>query len=125
MKETLLVYNIKDKKTRNALQFLAVRMNIHVRLVKPEQYKMPLGLLAFGSARDQEEYLKTPDSDFKDAMLVFAGFSNQQLNDFLKQMAKNRIPSVPLKAVLTEHNAVWDSLALHDELVEEHTRMHE
>lgn len=125
MKETLLIYNINDKKTQNALQFLAVRMNIRVRLVKPEQYKMPLGLLAFGSARDQEEYLKTPDSNFEDAMLVFAGFSNQQLNDFLKQMAKNRIPSVPLKAVLTEHNAVWDSLALHDELVEEHTRMHE
>lgn len=125
MKETLLIYNINDKKTQNALQFLAVRMNIRVRLVKPEQYKMPLGLLAFGSARDQEEYLKTPDSNFEDTMLVFAGFSNQQLNDFLKQMAKNRIPSVPLKAVLTEHNAVWDSLALHDELVEEHTRMHE
>lgn len=124
MKETVLVYNMNDKKALQMLQFLAARMNVRTRLVKPKQYKMPLGLLAFGSAEEQEEYLKDPDGGFEDAMLVFAGFSNQRLNDFLKQMAKNRIPSVHLKAVLTEHNAVWDSLALHNELAEEHARMH-
>ena len=34
------------------------------------------------------------------------------------------MPTIDLKASLTEHNAVWDSVTLHDELVKEHASMH-
>lgn len=124
MRETILLYNIKDKKIRSAIQFISIQMKVHVRLAEPSQYQMPLGLLAFGSAEEQKEYLSESTAVFDDAMLVFAGFSSQKLEAFLSQMAKRRVPQIGLKAVLTEHNAVWNSMMLHDELVKEHTMMH-
>ena len=120
MRETVLLYNIDDKKARSAIQLIAVQMKVRVRAVSPSQYRMPLGLLAFGQA----EYLTEDSAGFDDAMLVFAGFSGGRLNEFLSQMAKKRVPKIDLKASLTEHNAVWDSISLHDELVKEHASLH-
>ena len=57
MRETVLLYNIDDKKARSAIQLIAVQMKVRVRAVSPSQYRMPLGLLAFGQADDQKEYL--------------------------------------------------------------------
>ena len=124
MRETLLLYNINDRKTRSVIQLTAVQMKIRVRIVSPSQYHMPLGLLAVGKEEDQKEYLTEAPAEFEDAMLVFAGLSVGRLNAFLSQMAKKRVPQIDLKASLTEHNAVWDSVTLHDELVKEHASMH-
>lgn len=123
MKETLLLYNITDKKIRSTLQLLSVKMKFRLRVVAPSQYKMPLGLLAFGSPADQEEYLVDEPAAFDDSMLFFAGFSSGRLNQVLAQMAKNKTPKVNLKAAMTEHNAVWDSIQLHKELSEEHAAL--
>lgn len=123
MKETILLYNITDKKIRSVLQLLSVKMKFRLRTVEPSQYKMPLGLLAFGSAEDQKEYLIDEPPAFDDAMLFFAGFSSGQLNQVLAQMARHKVSKVALKAAMTEHNAVWDSLQLHRELTEEHAAL--
>lgn len=40
-------------------------------------------------------------------------------------MAKKHVAKINLKATLTEHNAVWNSVALHDELVKEHRSLHD
>lgn len=124
MRETVLLYNIQDKKTRSAIQFIAVQMKIRVRSVAPSQYHMPLGLLAFGKEEDQKEYLTNAPAAFDDAMLVFAGLPAGRLHVFLSQMGKEKVPTIDLKASLTEHNAVWDSVTLHDELVKEHASFH-
>ena len=124
MRETLLLYNINDRKTRSVIQLTAVQMKIRVWIVSPSQYHMPLGLLAFGKEAAQKENLTEAPAEFEDAMLVFAGLSVGRLNAFLSQMAKKRVPQIDLKASLTEHNAVWDSVTLHDELVKEHASMH-
>ena len=124
MKETVLLYNIHDKKTRSAIQFIAVQMKVRVRSVVASQYHMPLGLLAFGKEEEQKEYVTDAPAAFDDAMLVFAGMTPGRLNTFLYQMAKKHIAKINLKATLTEHNAVWNSVALHDELVKEHRSLH-
>ena len=124
MRETVLLYNIQDKKTRSAIQFIAVQMKIRVRSVAPSQYHMPLGLLAFGKEEDQKEYLTNAPAAFDDAMLVFAGLPAGRLHVFLSQMGKKKVPTIDLKASLTEHNAVWDSVTLHDELVKEPASVH-
>lgn len=124
MKETVLLYNINNKNTRSIIQLIAVQMKIRVRTITPSQYHMPLGLLAFGKPEDQKEYLTDDPAGFDDAMLVFAGISGTRLHAFLAQMAKKRVPKIDLKASLTEHNAVWDSVTLHEELVKEHTSLH-
>ena len=82
------------------------------------------GLLAFGKEEDQKEYLTNAPAAFDDAMLVFAGLPAGRLHVFLSQMGKKKVPTIDLKASLTEHNAVWDSVTLHDELVKEHASFH-
>ena len=123
MKETILLYNFTSPKVRNAIKSIAIQMGVHIRTVEPEQYQMPLGLLSFGSQEDQKDYLVADCQPFEDSMLIFAGLTNQRLNQFLKLMSKNKVPRIALKATLTEHNAVWNSVALHDELVKEHEFM--
>ena len=53
-----------------------------------------------------------------------ANFSGVLLNGFLNAMRQNRLPGIPLKAVLTDANADWDSVRLHDEILREHIAMH-
>lgn len=125
MKETILLYNLTNAKTRNMIKFICVQMGVRIKTIEPEQYKIPIGLLAFGSKEQQQEYLSDDAEKFEDQMLVFAGFTNRRLDQFLKSMAKNKVPKIPLKAILTEHNAVWNSIALHDELVKEDEYMNQ
>lgn len=123
MKETILLYNLADAKTRNMIKAISVQLGIRIKTIEPSQYQIPLGLLAFGSKEDQKEYLVEENNGFDDPMLVFAGFTNRRLDQFLRLMAKNKIPKISLKAILTEHNAVWNSEALHEELQKEHAYM--
>ncbi len=106
---------------------LCAQQGIRVCGVSPEQYGIPLGILAGGTKEQQEEYraqCPAPEA-FEEEMMVFAFLSDKKLNQFLQAMRKNKLPRIPLKAVLTEHNAVWDSAALCRELRREEEAMKE
>jgi len=51
-------------------------------------------------------------------MLVFCNMNQVFLNQLLEVIRLSKFPPI-LKAMLTEDNKVWDSLKLHDELLEE------
>lgn len=127
MKSSVLLYNFNssfDEKTRNKIKFLCIKAGVQIRIVEENQYDMPLGLLAFGKKEDQAKYLrKEAGKTFTDPMLVFAGFSGNQIDTFLDGMRREKIPPISLKAMLTEHNAVWDSVTLHDEIEKEHRQL--
>ena len=55
-------------------------------------------------------------------MLVLCGLSGSQLDALLSSLRRSRVV-VALKAVVTEDNAAWSSLQLHDELRQEHEAM--
>lgn len=55
-------------------------------------------------------------------MLVLCGLSGPQLDALLSSLRRSRVV-VALKAVVTEDNAAWSSLQLHDELCQEHEAM--
>lgn len=55
-------------------------------------------------------------------MLVLCGLSGPQLDALLSSLRRSRVV-VALKAVVTEDNAAWSSLQLHDELRQEHEAM--
>ena len=112
MRETVLLYNIQDKKTRSAIQFIAVQMKIRVRSVAPSQYHMPLGLLAFGKEEDQKEYLTDAPAAFDDAMLVFAGLPAGRLHVFLSQMGKKKVPTIDLKASSISDSSPFNKASL-------------
>lgn len=125
MKETILLYNLKTDKIKNTIKMICVSQGIRIRTVEPEQYGIPVGILAGGTAKQQEEYQEKSElpEAFEDEMLVFAFLTNKKLDHFLTALRKHKVPRIGLKAVLTEHNAVWNSVTLHDELCKEEKAM--
>ena len=56
---------------------------------------------------------------FSEEMLLFAHFPETLLSRFLQSWKTTGLPPVALKAVLTDTNRDWNSLELHEQLVEE------
>ena len=56
-------------------------------------------------------------------MLVLCGFGQRKLEEMLNQFRKAKIPPIPMKAVLTEHNSGWSLVELYQELRQEHEKM--
>ena len=59
------------------------------------------------------------EESFTDEMLVFCGFSSDDLDAFLQGYKMTGIPRVELKAVLTQYNADWTPMKLCEELKKE------
>ena len=111
MHPVILFYNLENSKGRT-LKMLCLRLKIKIRIITKEQYNQTLGALA-------------GIDGFTDEMLVFKGFDNALLDRFLVEFKKLHLTRIGLKAVLTEHNINWDSIALHEELLAEDKKMHE
>ena len=106
-------------KQLSKLRMAAMRLGAKVRVVEKWEYLSPVG--SFTGQRGAFESMYD-GADFAGEMLVMANFSQQQLDTFLSQL-RAALPPVALKAVLTDTNAGWNSLELHDELVREHAAM--
>lgn len=112
----LLLYNFKNEGPKNdVIRLLCVRLGIKVRPVTQHEYAQRLSALA-GMEKDDTPYT---GAGFADEMLVFVGFTNELLDAFLQGYRGAKIPPVPLKAVLTQSNALWNSLQLREELLRE------
>ncbi|MDO5521695.1 MAG: DUF3783 domain-containing protein [bacterium] len=126
-KETILLYNIKNKPYTPKLKAILLRLGIRIKVINTEQYQLPIKDLLSNSASSTAvvtaPLAETPAA-FEDEMMVMAGLTNTRLDIFLAALRKEGI-RIPLKAVLTPHNSTWTSYALHDELVLEHAKMQE
>ena len=125
MKELVLLYNIDSIDLGKRIPLSCVQCGIQMKKVSPEEYKVPMGFLALGSKEDQEAYhvKKEEMVSFPEPMMVLVGFTGPRMNQFLNQMRTNKAPYIGLKAALTETNAEWDSIQLHDEIAKEHQAM--
>ena len=107
----VLLYNIPKGEKLRRIKVALMRQGLPCREVSSSEYGHPIGYLAglegFGPA---EEYA---GQGFGAEMLVMSGLTQRQFN------------GVTLKAVVTEHNAAWDSVALYKALQEEHDTMRE
>ena len=56
-------------------------------------------------------------------MLILHGFSQQRLQELLAGLRKAKVPPIPLKAMVTEHNADWTLYELYQEIRKEHEMM--
>ncbi len=119
MNPMVLCYNLQPEKL-GRLRVLALRLGIGVRVVEPEQFALPVGALA--GVLDTPETVE-PAEPFADEMLVMAHFRPGMLDAFLNGFRQSRIPSVKLKAMLTETNAAWSAARLHREIRAEHEQM--
>ncbi len=117
-KGTVYLYNITGARARQ-IGMLCVRLGLTVRQVEPSRFGEKLGAIA-GVPGYEIAGEPFGGEGFTDEMLVMKDFDNQTLDNFLKGFRSMKIPSVPLKAVLTPTNCDWTSVALHDEIRKEH-----
>ena len=115
MKPTMLCYNLTGERGRK-IRFAAMGLGIKLRNVDAEEYRQPLGALC-GLAEVGEGI--APEGSFTDEMLLMAGFPDGLVSMFLQAFRKLKIPSVQLKAILTDTNVNWNSIQLHQELTAE------
>lgn len=119
MTPIVLTYHIAPAKLAK-IQVLCLRLGIRVCPVLPEDYGEPLAALAGLTEKGQ---YPMPTDTFTDEMLVMAHFRPGMMDAFLNGFRQSRIPPVPLKAMLTETNAQWNSVELHRAIAEEHEMM--
>lgn len=110
----VLLYNCSGPKFSKLHQILAM-LRIRMRRVQPEQYKLTLLELA----RGEGEPMENPGEPFAENMIVFCGLNQAFLNQILEVIRLAKLPPIELKAVLTTENQTWDSIKLHQELLEE------
>ena len=115
---TVLAVNILPEKL-GRLRFLCLRLGIRVTVAEPRMFGCAVGDLVAGTAAP----VRGKWAPFADEMLVMAGFRPGMLDAFLAGFREMGIPSVPLKAMLTETNAAWTLERLHAALQEEHEQM--
>ena len=109
----LLCFRINEE-TCAALKKLGKPFGAQLKRVSPAAYSLPLAAIAAGMEGQGSPLL----SDFPEPMLVFVNFPEVMLDSFLDAMRARGI-RVPLKAIVTEHNAVWTPHTLYRELCAE------
>lgn len=119
---TALLYNLEQTPKGNQVKFLLIRMGIHIKNIRPEQYLVPLKILS-GADSSPDTCKAYTGEGFPEEMLVMKNFSGAQLDEFLLRMRKAKIPRIDLKAILTPSNQEWDSITLYKELKREHAAM--
>ena len=126
LNKVILIYNVDSPAYRTAVEKFCREHEIRLKYVEPDEYDVPLGFVAYGTEEDKAEYIREgKGKEFSEPMMVFSGFAGDSLFECLKDLRIAGITTTDLKAVMTEHNAVWDSAALADELRKEHRYMQE
>ena len=120
MKPTVLIFNMKDRKRRLALEMLLFPLHVSIRYVKTCEYDMPLQELAF-TKETSESYT---GEELPDEMLVLCGVNDAALQQILYGIRKGPLKSIPHKAVLTPNNGTWCPPELFAELDAEHKALH-
>lgn len=118
---TALLFNSENTPAAQALPPLLSRLGIRARTVAPEEQGETIGSLC--TADEKPAASPAAQGSFSDTMLVLHALSSVQLDSLLRAMREAGI-SIPLKAVVTEENATWTALRLHEELAREHRAMH-
>ena len=113
----ICLFNLHGERA-NQIRLLAMRYTIRVRAVKTEEFGQTLAALC------GIEPLAVPVPaviPFDEELLLLANFTSELLNAFLLGFKQANIPSVSLKAILTETNMSWNAVTLYGQLAEERT----
>ena len=124
MKSVVLCYNLRDTKKGRKIAMIFASLGYRVRHVEKGDYGQPIGVLAGADSKPDEKKIVYDGEGFSDEMLVMYAEKQQMFDRALMMMRKEK-SVVDLKAVLTETNSNWDSIRLHEELMQEHQYMTE
>lgn len=85
--ETVLLYNIAQTPLASGLKPILLKMKARIRVISPEQYAQPLGVLAGLSGFQELDNVYEGDG-FPEPMIVLCGFTDQRLDQFLRELRK-------------------------------------
>ena len=114
-KPVLLAYNLSEERAKQIAP-LTEKHAIRLRPVPQAEYGRTLADLVAEQSAAYEPYA---GEGFDSEMLVLAHFPSTLINQFLDAFRQAGVPSVRLKAVLTDNNSQWHSAHLHGELSQE------
>lgn len=121
MKETILLFNIPQKKYSKILR-AALPLKLRIKNIPKSDFAKTLGELAGISESTNISY----DGDgISEEMMVLCGFSDGLIDRLFFALKKSGAGLVKLTAILTETNKDWDTLTLFDELKREREQMAE
>ena len=121
MKSVVLCYNLKGTPKGRKIGMIFGFLGFQVRAVEQAEYLGPVGALT-GLEEPEEEPEPYEGEGFPEEMLVIRADTEDKLDKAIFLMRKEKV-QVGLKAVVTEANRKWTSLALHDEIQKEHEIM--
>lgn len=132
MTPQILLYNITNAEQKKKIKALILRLKIRARIVEKDRYDEPIGRLAGMDIdlvkdsidRSTSEMSEEDMTDFSDEMLIFCFLPDGLLNQMLQGLRKSGV-YIPLKAVLTPSNCMWNSYMMHREIAKEHEMMHQ
>lgn len=113
---SVLAYNCSGpewKKLHNNIMLLRFRL----RPVETAQFAIPIGLLAVGRGGIAE--VPYEGKGFTEPMLVFCNINPAQMTPILEVLRLSKMPTNPLKAMMTGTNMLWNSEKLWTELCRE------
>ena len=122
MRETVLLINFEDQKQLGELKMILFTLKIRMKKVEKEDYLQQIGYLAGIKEMEGIEAVYEGE-ELEKEMMVFAGISNQRLDQILLMMRKNGVKRVDYKAILTETNKTWTVPRLYEEISKEHEQM--
>lgn len=115
--------NFQDEKQLRDLKMILFTLKIRMKKVEKKEYLQQIGFLA-GMKNMEAAPECYEGEELEKEMMVFAGISNQRLDQILSMMRKNGVKRVDYKAILTETNKTWTVPRLYEEISKEHAQMH-
>lgn len=120
MYKTILLFQFTPEKTaalHKLCAALSSRFTIRIKSVQKEDYEESLGFLAgiMGFSSNHKSY---SGPSLPSEMLVFSGFTGDDLDDFLDAYHEKGLEKILLKAVLTPDNIKWTPGRLYRELAD-------
>lgn len=121
MRSIVLCYNLEGTEKGKKLAGIFRLLGCELRHVQKSELLMPIGVLA-GIFEDNVRQRAYIGNGFSEEMLVLH-MAGEEILDIALQMMRKEQATVALKAILTPHNMKWNSLALHEEILQEHRTM--
>lgn len=121
MKETVLLFEIQDKKMKTAITTALLPLKVKVKQVAPADYNKKLGVIA-GTLPDTGEQESLAAESLSDSMMILCGIYGARLERILNSL-RSRNVRLPYKAILTESNQEWTPVECLEELKKEHAAL--
>ena len=121
--ETILLYYPKKLKYLPKIKSIFVQLGIPFRILDASCASQKIGYLT-GRTGYEKKDLNEPSEKIPQPMMVMDHFSSVRMDVLFSYLKKAGIPSVDLKAIVTDTNADWTFSELYQEIAKEHARMH-